>query len=345
IESLFGITLDDFSPCDNELNTVELKTKECEITEGEVNVKLRVVETAGFGDQLDKEKSAKVIVDFINDQFETRLKDELMVKRNLSSFDDKRIHACLYFISPTGHGLKALDIVTMKELSKRVNVIPVIAKSDTTSKEELARFKSKILSELKSHNIEIYQFPTDDEAVAEQNRRMNSFMPFAVVGSVDTVTKEDGSVVRARRYPWGIVEVENKEHCDFVYLREAVLRINVDSLRERTQDVLYEAYRRERLRELKMRDGDAGPNMEKACELRQKEFEQELKNRDEQFHRDFVKRVDEKEAEIKRREEMMNIRRREIETKFRDEMASLDQQISHLTEEKNRLEGKGSARD
>lgn len=155
----------------------------------------------------------------------------------------------------------------MKELSKRVNVIPVIAKSDTTSKDELIRFKKKILSELKSHQIEIYQFPTDDEAVAEQNRAMNAHVPFAVVGSVDFVTKEDGSQVRARRYPWGMVEVENKEHCDFVHLRESVLRINVDSLRERTQDVLYEAYRKDRLRELKMRDGDAGPNMEKACEM------------------------------------------------------------------------------
>lgn len=89
--------------------------------------------------------------------------------------------------------LKALDIVTMKELSKRVNVIPVIAKSDTTSKDELARFKTKILSELRSHNIEIYQFPVDDEAVAEQNKKMNSYVPFAVVGSIDFVTKEDGS--------------------------------------------------------------------------------------------------------------------------------------------------------
>jgi septin family protein len=107
----------------------------------------------------------------------------------------------------------------MKQLSTRVNVIPVIAKSDTTSKDELVRFKAKILTELRNHNIEIYQFPTNDEAVSEQNRRMNSFVPFAVVGSVDFVTKEDGTVVRARRYPWGIVEVENKDHCDFIYLR------------------------------------------------------------------------------------------------------------------------------
>lgn len=49
---------------------------------------------------------------------------------------------------------------------------------------------------------------TSNNLQAEQNRRMNTFMPFAVVGSIDFVKKEDGSVVRARRYPWGIVEGE-----------------------------------------------------------------------------------------------------------------------------------------
>ncbi|KAI6173323.1 Septin-type G domain-containing protein [Aphelenchoides besseyi] len=59
IESLFGIKLDDFEPCGNELNTVELRSKQCEITDSNVNVKLRIVETAGFGDQLDKEKKCQ----------------------------------------------------------------------------------------------------------------------------------------------------------------------------------------------------------------------------------------------------------------------------------------------
>ena len=34
--------------------------------------------------------------------------------------------------------------MTLRELSRRVNVIPVIAKSDTTSKDELTRFKGKV---------------------------------------------------------------------------------------------------------------------------------------------------------------------------------------------------------
>ena len=41
-----------------------------------------------------------------------------------------------------------------------VNIIPIIAKSDTISKEELAKFKLKIMSELLGAGIQTYQFPT-----------------------------------------------------------------------------------------------------------------------------------------------------------------------------------------
>lgn len=42
--------------------------------------------------------------------------------------------------------LKALDVVTLQRLAERVNVIPVIAKADTTCKDELIRFKSKVVT-------------------------------------------------------------------------------------------------------------------------------------------------------------------------------------------------------
>lgn len=54
-----------------------------------------------------------------------------------------------------------------------MNIIPIIAKADTISKSELHKFKIKIMSELVSNGVQIYQFPTDDEAVAEINSVMN----------------------------------------------------------------------------------------------------------------------------------------------------------------------------
>lgn len=55
----------------------------------------------------------------------------------------------------------------------QVNIIPVIAKADTVSKSELDKLKIKVMSELVSNGVQIYQFPTEDEAVAEINSSMN----------------------------------------------------------------------------------------------------------------------------------------------------------------------------
>jgi len=40
--------------------------------------------------------------------------------------------------------MKALDLVTMKNLDSKVNIIPVIAKADTITKTELQKFKAKV---------------------------------------------------------------------------------------------------------------------------------------------------------------------------------------------------------
>ncbi|KFP57577.1 Septin-11, partial [Cathartes aura] len=122
--------------------------------------------------------SYKPIVEYIDAQFEAYLQEELKIKRSLFNYHDTRIHACLYFIAPTGHSLKSLDLVTMKKLDSavfvlQVNIIPIIAKADTIAKNELHKFKSKIMSELVSNGVQIYQFPTDEETVAEINATMS----------------------------------------------------------------------------------------------------------------------------------------------------------------------------
>lgn len=62
------------------------------------------MDSVGYGDQINKEDSFKPIVDYIDAQFEAYLQEELKIKRSLSTYHDSRIHACLYFICPTGHG-------------------------------------------------------------------------------------------------------------------------------------------------------------------------------------------------------------------------------------------------
>lgn len=57
---------------------------------------------------------------------------------------DTRVHCCLYFIAPSGHGLKPLDVEFMQRLGDKVNIIPVIAKADTMTPEECKDFKEQV---------------------------------------------------------------------------------------------------------------------------------------------------------------------------------------------------------
>lgn len=54
--------------------------------------------------------------------------------------DLKNIYQYFHFYFP-GHGLKSIDLVCMKKLDTKVNIIPIIAKADTISKTELQKFK------------------------------------------------------------------------------------------------------------------------------------------------------------------------------------------------------------
>lgn len=145
-----------------------------------MRLKLSLIESVGFGDQINKEETHQIIAQYLDAQFEAYLQEELKIKRNFSLVQDSRVHVCLYLLCPTGHSIKPLDLAVMKHLEQRVNVIPIIAKADTIAKNELAKFKENIMNTLKQHNLKIYQFPVDDETVLEINSSMNVSFYFSI---------------------------------------------------------------------------------------------------------------------------------------------------------------------
>lgn len=84
------------------------------------------------------------IIKYIKDQHSAYLRKELTAMRD-RHIQDTRIHCALYFINPTGHSLRAIDIIVMKKLSEVVNVVPVIAKSDCLTSDEREAFKQKVV--------------------------------------------------------------------------------------------------------------------------------------------------------------------------------------------------------
>ncbi|XP_002738912.2 septin-2-like [Saccoglossus kowalevskii] len=272
--------------------TVTIDASTVEIEERGVKLRLTVVDTPGYGDAINNSDCFKPIIKYIDEQYERYLQDESGLNRR--NIVDNRVHCCFYFISPTGHGLKPLDIEFMRALHHKVNVVPVIAKSDTLTKKEVWKLKNKIVGEIEENGISMYRIPDcdsdEDEDFKEQNKQIKESMPFAICGSSQLIEVK-GRKVRGRLYPWGVVEVENPDHCDFIKLR-SMLITHMQDLQEVTQDVHYENFRSEKL----ARSG--GSKSRPPVKLKREEsLETKMTEKD--------KILQEKEVELRRMQEML----------------------------------------
>ncbi|CAH1762386.1 2098_t:CDS:10 [Entrophospora sp. SA101] len=264
-----------------------IRIKPVTVEEDGIRIALTIVDTPGFGDNIDNEFCFQEIMGYLERQYDDILAEESRIKRN-PRFRDNRVHALLYFITPTGHSLREIDIELMKRLSPRVNVIPVIGKADTCTPDELSDFKKRIMEDIDHYNIPIYNFPydieEDDEDTVEENSELRALLPFAIIGSEEDIIV-NGKPVRGRQYPWGVVEVDNPQHSDFARLRSALLSSHLQDLKEITHDFLYENYRTEKL----SRSEDNSDNEEQSSNLPDDLATQSVRLKEEQLKREEEK--------------------------------------------------------
>ncbi|XP_042214713.1 septin-7-like isoform X2 [Homarus americanus] len=336
--------------------TVQVETTKVLLKENGVNLMLTVVDTPGFGDAVDNSDCWQPVTDYVETKYEEYLNCESRVNR--TQISDSRVHCCLYFIAPSGHGLKPLDVEFMRRLHDKVNIIPVIAKADTLTPDECQHLKKQVLNEIAQHKIKIYEFPEDegDSGVAKMKQRV----PFAVVGSNTTVEVE-GKKVRGRKYPWGIVEVENIEHCDFIPLRNMMIRTHMQDLKDVTNNVHYENYRCRKLAgvggadpKLKVTNNWVPSMVPKVCRI----YCQETLSRKSSRHGNPLVQMEEEKKEhtsrmrkmetemeqvfeMKVKEKMSKLTELEADLQKRNESMrkKLEADLAELEEERDRFEG------
>ncbi|EDQ92804.1 uncharacterized protein MONBRDRAFT_21013 [Monosiga brevicollis MX1] len=237
---------DRLAAADRIASTVEITERTKTIGDAGFTLRLTIIDTPGFADAVNNTNCWQPLVEYIDSAFELSLQEENKLDR--SNVMDKRVHALLYFIDPSARGLKPLDIAALKALHEKVNIIPVIGKSDMLTKGELKALKAQIQADIQEHHIQLFRPAVDDEDEESYklSLRIAGSMPFALVGS-DTVLEAAGGTMRGRRYPWGVVEVDNPDHCDFDLLRNTLVKTHLQDLKDSTAEVLYELYRREKL--------------------------------------------------------------------------------------------------
>lgn len=222
-------------------NGVTIQVHDAELYENAFKLGLTIVDCPGFGDLIDNSNSWVPLCNFIDAQMRNFLFQEEQPDRR--HIVDHRVHACLYFVSPTRRGLKKLDIITMRELSKRVNLIPVIAKAEGYTQSEVERLKMTIRQTLASNGIHVCKYLLERGGTAS----IENEYPYTIIGANGVFKNKLGQTVRGREYPWGVSEPENEQHCDFVKLRDLLMREHMLDLITSTEQH-YEKYRSEVLR-------------------------------------------------------------------------------------------------
>ncbi|EPZ34591.1 cell division/GTP binding protein [Rozella allomycis CSF55] len=223
------------------------KTVEIKEHSFEIKMRLTIVDTPGFGDRVNNDQCWEPIVNYIKKQYEDYLITESSVDRPFH-FADKRVHLVLYFIAPTGHSLKPIDIIAMKNISEHANVVPIIAKSDHLTSEERESFKQRIKKEMAFNEIKLYPFDFPNENSVEElalNSKIRSFIPFAVVGSERFVLGNGNNKAgHGRKTRFGIINIEDETHCEFVPLKSFIMETHLQDLIDTTSKLHYENYRR-----------------------------------------------------------------------------------------------------
>uniref|UniRef100_A0A2K6ADB3 Septin-type G domain-containing protein n=1 Tax=Mandrillus leucophaeus TaxID=9568 RepID=A0A2K6ADB3_MANLE len=244
------------------------------------------------------------------------------------------------------------DSKLMKRMHEKVIIIPLIAKADTLTPEECQQFKKQIMKEIQEHKIKIYELPqTDDDEENKLVKKVKDRSSLAVVGS-NTIIEVNG-----KRYPWGVAEVENGEHCDFTILRNMLIRTHTQNLKDVTNNVHYERYRSKKLAPVTYNGVNNNKNkgqLTKSPLAQMEERRDGAKMKKIEMEMEQVFEMKDSEAELQRRHEQMKknleAQHKELEEKhrqFEDEKANWEaqqriseQQNSLRTLEKNNKKGK-----
>lgn len=184
------------------------------ISNSELELRVNLIDSPGFGFFSNREKWVKTVSEFIFQQASEYKKIKKTSEKN--QLEDKRIHLALYFIE--GPRCKESDLGVMFELQKVVNIIPVLAKADGYSQNEIFEVKLAILTQCIDAEIQFFDVVTSEEVIRElENSQLGTLPPFAII-SAGRLVEFSGKIKFFREYPWGVCDIHDKQCSDFKLL-------------------------------------------------------------------------------------------------------------------------------
>ena len=225
-------------------------------------LRVRIIDTPGFGNRVDHRDAVRPIVSYMHkcrrNQYQAETSPTLPDKEVVEACDDL-VHVCLYFLSP-GRFLE-MDAYFLSRIQHEVCIIPVIAKADTLTNEELTAYRAEVVKAFAKQGIVPYDFDARDK---EFNRHYNSNNHYD-----GTNIQEDSSITpfcRGRRagealavvardgmYPWGEVRSLDPVHSDLILVRDLLLSQHTETFVELAREK-YGVYLAQRIRRHRVAD-------------------------------------------------------------------------------------------
>eukprot|EP00532_Pseudo-nitzschia_australis_P018421 CAMPEP_0168311888 /NCGR_PEP_ID=MMETSP0142_2-20121227/67602_1 /TAXON_ID=44445 /ORGANISM="Pseudo-nitzschia australis, Strain 10249 10 AB" /LENGTH=585 /DNA_ID=CAMNT_0008264807 /DNA_START=228 /DNA_END=1985 /DNA_ORIENTATION=- len=220
-------------------------------------LRVRIIDTPGFGNRVNHKDSVKPITDYITECRKKRFQREQSpstatnANANANTNDDHHhpkeelVHVCLYFLSP-GRFL-AIDRHFLKHVQNEVTIVPVIAKADTMTDSEIKGYRKELEQLWRDESIDVYSLDGSDGDNNDGNdesedgvrggttttttntrtnskhnnnnkhRHMHKFHRGRRPGEIPAIVSRDGI------YPWGHSRALDPEHSDLILIRDSLL--------------------------------------------------------------------------------------------------------------------------
>ncbi|KAK6089516.1 hypothetical protein P3W45_001515 [Vairimorpha bombi] len=200
----------------------------CTVVENEFKTNMTITEIDRLGDSDDNDKCWVHIVKYLHESYQDYLNKEQKNVRTL--IRDKRVHVCFYFLEPNVDFIKPADLLSMKEISKYCNLIPIVSKSDFLNERQIQDCFDFLRNVIESNGITVFEEnnPTRGD--------ITSFIPPFFVVCPD----KHGSMTR--NYQWGSIDIGNLVTNDLFRLRDKLINKNIIDLIERTEE-FYDKFR------------------------------------------------------------------------------------------------------
>eukprot|EP00977_Amphora_coffeiformis_P009011 scaffold2043_cov166-Amphora_coffeaeformis.AAC.10 len=213
-------------------------------------LRVRIIDTPGFGNRVDHRDAVKPIARYMHqcrrNQFRAETSSKLPERDVVEACDDL-VHVCLYFLSP-GRFLE-MDAYFLRRIQKEVCIIPVIAKADTLTNEELTYYRSELTKAFAREEIEPYNFDNKRPGmIAGGNTNNTELYKDGILpesrgrraGEALAIISRDG------KYPWGEIRSVNPVHSDLILVRDLLLSQHTQTFVEMARNK-YGDYRARRI--------------------------------------------------------------------------------------------------